>query len=211
MTPPRLPGRTPRPPWPVLLYSRSRGLPSTVAVLVVTALAAAWFAPRLVRADGFADPANRLPLVLVAPLVAAVAIGTGLHTPSDELDRAASRVWWWPRLLHLLGLTGLAAGAFALAVTGSPEVYGSPAAIRNLLGCTGITLLTAVVAGAGVGWLPTVSYGALAYLLLQDPASGPAGWAVRPGPEAGPWTVAVVLYAAGAAAWLWRGARRDGG
>ncbi|MFJ8229256.1 hypothetical protein ACIQ9E_04725 [Streptomyces sp. NPDC094448] len=209
MTPSPPSGRTPL--GPVVLYGRSRGLPGTVAVLVVTALATAWMAPRIVRADGFADPANRLPLVLVAPLVAAVAIGTGLHTPSDELDRAASRAWWRPRLLHLLGLTGLAAGSFALAVTGSPEVYGSPAAIRNLLGCTGITLLAAVTAGAGVGWLPTVCYGALAYLLFRDPGSGPVGWAVRPGPEAGAWAAAVALYAAGAAAWLRRGPRRGGG
>ncbi|WP_246150613.1 hypothetical protein [Streptomyces qinzhouensis] len=176
---------------------------------MATALSTAWFAPRLlVGENGIADPANRLPLVLVAPLVAAVAIGTGLHTPSDELDRSAARAWWRPRLLQLLGLTGLAAGSFALAVTGSPELYGSPAAIRNLLGCTGIVLLTAVVAGAGAGWLPAVLYTALAYLLYQDPGSGPVGWVVRPGPGAQAWTTAVVLYVTGAAAWLWRGARR---
>ncbi|MGV9313047.1 hypothetical protein ACWDR0_12735 [Streptomyces sp. NPDC003691] len=207
----RTPRRGPAALHPVVLYGRSRGLPGALAALLATALLTAWAAPRLVRAGGVSDPANRLPLVVLAPLVVAAVIGTGLDTPSGELDRAAARAWWRPRLLHLLGLTGAAAGAFALAVTGSPEIYGSPAAIRNLLGCTGITLLTAVVAGAGAGWLPAALYGGLAFLLLQDPAAaraaGAAGWLVRPGPEAGAWATAAVLYTAGAAAWLWRGAR----
>ncbi|MFE0424262.1 hypothetical protein [Streptomyces sp. NPDC058953] len=202
---------------PVLLYGRSRGLPVAFAALAVTLLVTAWAEPRLVREHGVVDPANRLPLTLLAPVVAAAVVGTGLHTPSAELDRAAARPWWWPRLLHVAGATGLAAAGLALALTGSPDVYGSPAAIRNLLGGVGLTLLTAVVAGAGPSWLPTALYSAVAYFVLipadeaHTGAAGVWGWAVQPGPQTGAWATAVTLFATGTAAWALLGSRRRDG
>ena len=96
-------------PGPVL-YARSRALPQTVAALAATTLLAVWAAHAL---DSYLDPERRVPVVALAPLVAATAIGTSLHSASDELDRTAVRPWWRRRLIHLLALTALA-GALLL-------------------------------------------------------------------------------------------------
>ncbi|MEU5162457.1 hypothetical protein AB0G74_23010 [Streptomyces sp. NPDC020875] len=193
---------------PLVLYGRSRGLPGTFALVTAVLLITAWTAPRLVREHGFEDPANRLPLILLAPLAVATIVAAGLHTHSAELDRTAARPWWRPRLLHIAGVTGAAAAGFTMALTGSPDVYGSPAAIRNLLGAVGLTLLTAAVAGAGLSWLPMALYTAVAYFV---PITGGAwGWVNAPGWEPGAWTTALTLFATGTTTWLLRGASPRG-
>ncbi|MEU3603230.1 hypothetical protein ABZ714_31635 [Streptomyces sp. NPDC006798] len=191
---------------PLVLYGRSRGLPGTLALVTVVLLITAWMAPRLVWENGFKDPTARLPLITLAPLAVAAAIATGLHTHSAELDRTAARPWWRPRLLHIAGMTGAAAAGFAMAVTGNPESYGSPAAIRNLLGAVGVTLLTAALAGAGASWLPMALYSAVTFFVPQPP--GIWGWLSRPGWEPGAWATAVTLFAAGTTTWALRGSRK---
>ena len=59
-----------------VLYARSRALPQTVAALAATTLLAVWAAHAL---DSYLDPERRVPVVALAPLVAATAIGTSLH------------------------------------------------------------------------------------------------------------------------------------
>lgn len=136
-----------------LLYLRSRALPGALAALVGTAAAAAWAAWWLQSLPDL-DHTARLPVVVLGPLLAAAAIGTSLHTPSDELDRTAVRAWWPRRLAHVLAPAVLAVALLALAVPGHAEEFGALAAVRNTLGLVGVTASAAAVVGARLSWLP---------------------------------------------------------
>ncbi|MFE4373240.1 hypothetical protein ACFRMN_34385 [Streptomyces sp. NPDC056835] len=193
------------------LYARSRVLPATLGALTGTALVAAWAAWWL-QAQPHFDHTARVPVVVLAPLLAAGVIGTGLYTHSDELDRTAVRPWWPRRLAHLLVLTGLAAALLALAVPGRPDEFGAQAMTRNLLGATGIAAASAALLGARLSWLPMTVYLSAVYLSAPRPPGGAGAfwaWPVQPGPQAGAWVSAVAAYGVGAALYAGRGARPD--
>ncbi|MFE8936505.1 hypothetical protein ACFYNX_03275 [Streptomyces sp. NPDC007872] len=164
---------------PLLLHSRSHALPGALVALAGTAAVAAGTFRWLETIPG-SGPSDRLPVVVLGPLLAAAAAGTCLRTPSDELDRTAIRAWWPRRLAHLLVPAALAALLLALAVPGHPAEFGAPAAVRNTLG----------LAGLAADWW---------------------AWVTRPGPQGGAWTAAAAAFAAGAALYAWRGARRGAG
>ncbi|MFJ7195317.1 MULTISPECIES: hypothetical protein [unclassified Streptomyces] len=196
-----------------LLYIRSRALPLTTATLACIALVAAWAAHWL-QDQPYFDHSARVPVVVLAPLLASAAIGTGLYAHSDELDRTAVGRWWPRRLLHLLALTALAAGALAAAVPGHPEAFGAPAMVRNVLGATGVAAASVALLGARLSWLPMTVYGGAVYLAAPRSPGGAAAvwaWPMQPGPQEAAWVVAVTAYAAGAALLAVRGARPERG
>ncbi|MEU2660309.1 hypothetical protein ABZ615_33950 [Streptomyces sp. NPDC007325] len=185
------------------LYLRSRGVPGALAV-VLAAVAAAWL---LAPEDG--SPHARVPVVM-APLLVAAAIGTSLHTASDELDRTAVRAWWPLRLGHVLVPVAAAAALFVLVLPGDPAEaeFGASAAVRNTLGLTGLAAGAAALVGARASWLPPVTYTAAVW--LTPPDAGAAawwGWALRPAAEGPAWTVACALLCAGTALFARRGPR----
>ncbi|GGV78923.1 hypothetical protein GCM10015535_14480 [Streptomyces gelaticus] len=196
-----------------LLYIRSRALPLTLATLTGIVLVAAWAAHWL-QDQPYFDHTARVPVVVLAPLLASAAIGTSLHAHSDELDRTAVGRWWPRRLLHLLALTVPAAGALAAAVPGHPEAFGAPAMVRNLLGATGVAAAAAALLGARLSWLPMTVYGGAVYLAAPRTPGGAAAvwaWPMQPGPQEAAWAVAVTAYAVGAALLVVRGARPERG
>lgn len=193
-----------------LLYARSRALPGTLAALVGTAAFALWAAGRL---DAYLDPDRRVPIVALAPLLASAAIGTSLHSASDELDRTAVRPWWPRRLAQLAGLTALAALLVAPSVLGHPETFGPPTVLRNTLGCTGVTAAAAVLLGARLSWLPAFGYVTAVYLGsagAQGRAAAIWAWPMQPGGQPGAWAAALTAFAVGTAAYTVRGARPEG-
>ncbi|MGW3338202.1 hypothetical protein ACWDCL_12060 [Streptomyces sp. NPDC001009] len=194
----------------LLLYARSRALPVTLVALVANTGFAAWAAGAL---DAYLDPDRRVPVVALAPLLAAAVIGASLHTASDELDRTAVRPWWRRRLLHLVALTALASALLSPAVAGHVETFGPPAMIRNTLGCVGITALAAVVLGARLSWLPGFGYVSAVYLAssgAQGRAATVWAWPVQPGPQPGAWAAALAAFALGTVSYAVRGARAEG-
>ncbi|MCD2464444.1 MULTISPECIES: hypothetical protein [unclassified Streptomyces] len=196
-----------------VLYLRSRALPGALAALAGTAATAAWAAWWLQSLPDF-DHTARLPVVVLGPLLAAAAIGTSLHTPSDELDRTAVRPWWPRRLVHVLAPAALALALLALAVPGHAAEFGAPAAVRNTLGLVGVTAAAAAVVGARLSWLPSAFFVGAVYLSAPSAPGGGAqwwAWVMQPGPQAGAWTVAVAAFAAGTGLYAWRGARRTTG
>ncbi|MFF8378848.1 hypothetical protein ACF07V_22270 [Streptomyces sp. NPDC015661] len=197
---------------PLRLYLRSRALPGALAVLAGTAVAAAAAARWLESLPG-AGPSVRLPVVALGPLLAAAVIGTGLYTPSDELDRTAVRAWWPRRLTHLLAATALAGVLLALTVPGHPEEFGAPAAVRNTLGLVGVAAGGSALVGARLSWLPPAVYLCAVGLAAPAEPGGAAAWwawAMQPGPEGGAWTVAAAAFTAGTVLYAGRGPRRPG-
>ncbi|MFF2940733.1 hypothetical protein ACFVSQ_12900 [Streptomyces niveus] len=197
------------------LYARSRAAPATLAVLAATAIGAAWAAQRLLEQPG-AGPTTRLSVVVLAPLFAAGAVGTGLFTHSAELERGAVRPWWPRRLAHLLLATSLAAVLLALAVPGHFDAYGASAMARNVIGSTGVAAASAVVLGARLSWLPMMVCTAVTSLLgATDPADGgmAAAWAwqFRPEDDVRAWLTALAIFGCGASLHAFRGTRPDNG
>ncbi|WP_330240720.1 hypothetical protein [Streptomyces sp. NBC_00525] len=198
---------------PASLYLRSRAVPRTAAALGGVVLLAAWAAHWLVAQPNF-DHGARVPVLVLAPLLAASAIGTSLYAAADELDRTAVRRWWPRRLLHLLALAVPAGAALALAVPGHPEAFGAPGMIRNVLGATGVTAAAAALIGARLSWLPMTVYGGAVYLAAPRTPGGAASvwaWPMQPGPQVWAWATASALFAAGAALYAVGGARRERG
>lgn len=191
------------------LYVRSRALPGAVAALLGTAAAAAWSASWLQSQPGL-DHAARVPVVALAPLLAASVIGTSLYAASEELDRTATRPWPRRRTAHLLALTALAVAVLALAVPGRPELFGGQAIVRNTLGSVGVTAAAAALIGARQSWLPMTAYiGTVSLAAPAAPGGAAALWAwpMQPGPQPGAWAMAAGAFAGGAALYAWRGAR----
>jgi len=195
---------------PLVLYARSRTLPTALAALAATTAFAVWAAGAL---DAYLDPDRRVPVVALAPLLASAVIGTSLNTPSDELDRTAVRPWWPRRLAHIGVLTALAALLLPSAVLGHAEVFGPPAMVRNTLGCTGVTAAAAVLLGARLSWLPAFGYVSAVYL----GSSGAHGrgvtvwaWPMQPGSQPAAWATALAAFAVGVALYVGCGARAEG-
>ncbi|MEU5398377.1 hypothetical protein ABZ348_03650 [Streptomyces sp. NPDC005963] len=196
----------------LVLYCRSRRLPAALALLVATALLTA-------RAGDWStgqtrwDQGASAPAIVFAPLLASVVVGSTLPSPGDELDRLSARAWWPRRLVHLLGLTSLAALLLALAVPGAPGDSGAPAAVRNLLGAMGLVTLATTLCGARVSWLPVSVYAVMAFTAAPHARTGGLvvwAWALQPGAASWTWLVAGALFTAGAVLHAGRGARREG-
>ncbi|MFF7975624.1 hypothetical protein [Streptomyces sp. NPDC007905] len=194
----------------VLLYARSRALPLALAGLAGTAAFAMWAADRL---NTYVDPYHRVPIIALAPLLASAVIGVSLYSAMDELERTAVRPWWPRRLVQLGALTGLTAALLSLTVLGHPEVFGPPAAIRNTLGCAGMTAAAAALLGARLSWLPAFGYVTAVYLASSG-ARGRAAtvwaWPMQPGAQPGAWAAALAAFAVGTALYAVRGARPEG-
>ncbi|MET8580880.1 hypothetical protein ABZX39_08315 [Streptomyces collinus] len=194
----------------LVLYARSRAVPLALCALAATTAFAVWAARGL---DAYLDPDRRVPVVALAPLLAAAVIGTSLHTASDELDRTAVRPWWPRRLAQLGALTALAATLLPLAVLGHAETFGAPAMVRNALGCTGVTAASAVLLGARLSWLPAFGYVSAVYLAsvgTRGRAVTVWAWPMQPGAQPGAWAAALAAFVLGAAAYAVRGARAEG-
>ncbi|MEU0374062.1 hypothetical protein ABZ070_28185, partial [Streptomyces sp. NPDC006283] len=164
-----------------LLLARSRAVPLTLAALGVVTVLAVWSAYGL---DAHLDPGRLVPVVALAPLMAAAVIGTGLHSSMDELECTAVRPWWPRRLAQSAGLTALAVALLALAVLAYEGRFGAPAMVRNTLGAVGITVAAAAVVGARLSWLPAFVYLSAVYLGAPRAHGGAAqiwAWPMQPG------------------------------
>lgn len=195
-----------------LLHARSRALPLTLASLLCAAAAAAWAGHLLQERLGYGNNA-RVPVVVLAPLLVAAAVGTGLHSHSDELDRTAVRPWWPRRAAQLAALTVLAAGLLALALPGSPARFGAAAVVRNVLGDVGLAAGAAALIGPRLSWLPVTAYAGAVYLAAPQEPGGAAAvwaWAMQPGPQGAAWLVAAGLFVCGGTLYASCGARPDG-
>lgn len=112
------------------------------------------------------------------------------------------------RAAHVMLLLGVAVSLTLWATASVDGAYSTPAAVRNILGFTGIALLAATALVSTTAWLPTVAFAVTAVVAGAE-AGVPHSWAwpIRPNDDELSWTVAVALLVVGAAALLPRGPR----
>ncbi len=149
--------------------------------------------------------AQQLPMIIETGAAAVIAVTS--DGPFGEPERATGR--WLPylRLGMALGLTGLAVGTLQLAVTGLSLDEGILVLARNVLGMTGIGLLTSLVTGGLLAWTLPLGYMAFAQYTLLEAWRSPWLWPIRPPADRGAWIWAGLVFAAGLLAFTARGAR----
>jgi hypothetical protein len=186
------------------LHLRSRRVPGAVLALAVFAGALrAVLYWHLTPNDGALS--QQVPMIIEAG--AAVVITVTTHSPFGEAERATGR--WLPvlRLGAVLALTGVAIGLLQLGVTGVGLSGGVLMLARNVIGISGIGLLTSLVTGGLLAWILPLGYLGFAEYALAEAWRNPWTWPVRPPADRGAWICAVLVFAVGLGACTLRGAR----
>jgi hypothetical protein len=187
----------------VWLHARSRRVPA--AVLAVAVCGGVLHAVVRWHWSFGSGTHAQMPMIIEAGVAAVIAVTS--DGPFGEPERATGR--WLPylRLGMALGLTGLAIGMLQLAVTGMSLDQGILVLARNVLGMTGIGLLTSLATGGLLAWTLPLGYMAFAQYALLEAWQSPWMWPVRPPADRGAWIWASAVFAAGLLAFTARGAR----
>lgn len=154
--------------------------------------------------------ALQLPLIIEA--TCATALAATLASPFGEPERAAGTRLPLLRLAAAALLTVASAVVLAVGTLGVPLAGGLGALVRNLIGFAGLALLCAAIVGGALAWCGPVVYLIVGVYALYTQWHGPAWtspwvWPARPGDDLGAALCAGLVFAAGLAAFTFRGAR----
>jgi hypothetical protein len=195
---------------PLVLYLRSRAVPASAAAVLGCAVALWALGLAIDHRQGRA-----LAALLVAS-AATTAIGHGLAGPDYDLDRTAAIAWPPRRAAHVVAAVATVIAALAATALAGEQMTHAGQLARNVAGLTGLLALGAVVLGAtqapllpliwtipALWWAPP----------MAQPPTRPAykvmlTWMVQPADARAATVAAVVLAAAGAAAYAVLGSRR---
>ncbi|MEV8099693.1 hypothetical protein [Kitasatospora sp. NPDC085879] len=187
----------------LILYARSRQVPTSAAAVALVALAV-WACNQ-----GGPGPVDLGMAVLVLTAnVAAASVGLGGRDPALETTAA---IRWMPRRAAHVLLIGAFAGAALLAVQAAGvKLAPTEVIVRDGAGLVGLAALGAALCGAQFAWtLPT---GWLAFTLLVPTPPGTAGqvvnWMILPPGTAASTGTAWALWATGTALYAVAGPRR---
>ncbi|MGW1177579.1 hypothetical protein ACWD4P_28145 [Kitasatospora sp. NPDC002543] len=191
----------------LLLYARSRQVPTSAAAVALVA-SAVW---ALTREDGTGAREAMDPTAFFV-LAAGVAAGSvGFGGQDLALDRTAA-IRWAPRRAAHAVLVGAVAGAALLAVQAvGPTFAPTEVVVRDSAGLVGLAALGAALCGAQLAWtLPT---GWLAFTVLVPPlpptiVGKAVGWMTYPAGTAASTWAAVALLVVGGALYAVAGPRR---
>ncbi|MFI7659694.1 hypothetical protein ACIBTW_12495 [Micromonospora parva] len=185
----------------LLLHVSARGAPTfVIGVSVITLLAwsgGTWLADRP-SLDG---PAARIPVVALAPLLAALLLGPTLAGADEDLERSTPLPWPLWRAGHVLLAALVITTALSLTGLHVPTTFGAYALARNTLGCIGLVAGAAVLLGARLAWLPAFLYVVAVYAAGPRPAANPAAswaWPIQPSSASPSWGTAITLFLLGA-------------
>jgi hypothetical protein len=181
-----------------------------LAGLVVVALLAWVTGGWLADGEWSPGPGERWPVAVLAPLLAALLVSTGLAGADEELERTAPVRWRVIRIVHVIVAASVAGVALALTGLWEPRIFGSFELVRNAAACLGLIALSAIVLGARLAWAPATGY-VLAVVAVgpRDPDTAWWTWPIQPwGAHRATWS-ALLLLLAGAVAYAWLGARPD--
>ena len=112
-----------------------------------------------------------------------------------------------PAAVHRYRPDGLAILALGVGAAGENLNEGFLVLARNVIGITGIGLLTSLVTGGLLAWTLPVGYMAFCQYALLEAWRAPWAWPVRPPADRGAWIAACVVYAVGLLLFTVRGPR----
>ncbi|NJP31941.1 hypothetical protein [Micromonospora thermarum] len=149
-----------------------------------------------------------VPVAVLAPLLAAILLTTTLAGTDVLLERSTPRLTRGRRMTHASMAMMLCCLPLAVAGAAVLDDAATLAMLRNALGFSGMTFLSATVIRVQAAWMPVLGYGLVSMATApRDTAKGAAWWAwmVQPGQPNVSWVVAAVLVVAGVTAYVRRG------
>jgi len=186
----------------VRLHAASRRVLAGLLVLAACAVALRTALHWLPRSGVYS---RQIPLIIEAG--AAAVIGVTTRSPFGEPERATGRWLPWLRLAACVALTGIAVGALAAGAAAAHLAGGAAGLARDLAGLTGIALLAAAAVGGGLAWTGPIAYLAVTLPALTGHWTTPWIWPARPPHDRGAAICAALVFAAGVAIIMVRGAR----
>jgi hypothetical protein len=193
------------------LHLRSRRVPAALAALLACGVAL-WASLHYHWWLGTGNAADELPMILQGCAAGIIAVTT--YSPFGEPERATGRRLPFLRVALVLALCGAAIGFFALGAaaayhprSGAYLAGGILPVARNVLGMTGIGLISCLVAGALIAWTGPLAFTAISQLALIANYSEPLTWPTRPPADRGGWIAAMVVFAVGLIAFIIKGPR----
>ena len=193
-----------------MLYLRSRLVGRSALTLAFTFLAAwglSWFL--ISQQISGVGHGGLTPIQLLATLLAACILGASIHSPFGDAERTVAYTLSPLRLGHLSGLLIwsvllLVIALLAFDLHGARPAYPFLVLVRNLVGFTGLALLTARLLGARISWILPVALGISPFVLLVASRNAVSrttelilSWQLQSGGDKVSWTIALVLFAAG--------------
>ncbi len=208
-----------------LLYVLARGVLGSLAFVIGLAslygVLQGWAATDAKGGWGIAEVLKQFGLLQAMPALIASVIGISAWSPLGEVERTAASSLPRLRLLHIGPLLALGIGvswAWLQAWTSrSPGIELEFAALRNLLGMTGATLLFGRFLDARISWLPPLGIAVVAMFAAMNGApariwSPPVWiWNGQAPDVPSSWLIALPLFTVGAVLFLREGARDAGG
>lgn len=132
---------------PLLLFLRSREVPSGLLCAVPAMIIIAWLGA------GQADPRHAVTAAVLALALGVAVLGHGLGGPDTTLDATAAIRWVPRRALHLVAIC-----VFATAVVTAVTTAPAGVVLRDAAGFTGLAALATVLFGRRLAWtLPVVT------------------------------------------------------
>jgi len=185
-----------------VLFLRSRR-----AVLLLLALLGAGVVGRIWGAHGYRvgqQVPTILPWSMFLPLCCAYAIGVSAASPLPDGELLGRRCIRGYVRGYLVVATVLAVVAIAWAMSRTPPPISAPAALRDLAGMLGLSLVSIAVAGASSGWvLPGGLMFCAIILRMGDVDFLPVTWLVRDDSDTVSRIIAAGLFVAGGVATHW--------
>lgn len=194
---------------PLILLARARGLTWSIPALLAVIGIGAWCAHALESQQRF-DEFDRAPAVVLAALTASFLTISCLHTADEELDGATPRLTRAAILGLVMGLVALGGLAALICLPLAPLERGGAELARNLVGLTGLGLLSGAVGRPAVGWTAPFVWTGISYFgvpkdFQNHPDQATWGWLLFPASYPTTWVVAGALLLAGLALYAWAG------
>jgi hypothetical protein len=187
----------------IRLHLRARGVPLFVLGLLAVTASAAVATQWLITRTYFDPVQARTPVIVVAPLLAALLLGPTLTGADEFLERGTPTPWPLIRTGHVIAAV-IGIGTL-LALAGR-----SDALARNTLGCVGLVAGAAALIGVRLAWLPVFAYVCAVYAsapALDDLWAQVWAWPVQPATAHLSWWPVLTAFTAGAGLYVLRGAR----
>lgn len=190
------------------LHLCTRGASTFVAGVGIIALLA-WAAGTWLTGRPYFDgPAARVPVVALAPLLAALLLGPTLAGADEDLEHSTALPWQAWRAGHVLSAAAVIATALSLTGLHAPSTFGAYALARNTVGCIGLVTSAAALLGARLAWLPAFGYVCAVYAAAPRHTGVLVAlwaWPIQPSTTAVSWLTAVTTFALGATAYTHHG------
>lgn len=188
------------------LLARARRTTSAILIIIMLGLLEWILGSASVKLSH--DNSLSVPWAVIIPIAAATVVGTASRSAVTQLELGTTRSLHTLRAAHLALILAVTIAATALGSAGLAGDISAPAAIRNLLGFTGLALLAAALLGANLAWTAPVALG-LAALTAGAAGGKPYAWAwpIHYNNDSAAALTAAFLFILGALALVYRGAR----